>query len=499
MKLYVLFFLLTGFTSAAFAQKAAAVIELKVKNVDEGIITVTLPVQHTVFWGASRIDTLRAGKTHLISLNESQTGFVNIDVFNRPVRLFVQSGNRIRITIDEEDEERPLLVEGDNREGQLLLSSNELVYVGNQISRYKNDTSAALLTKHVGEDKTVRQNVYKLLYEGRKIDKAFYDFVMLTLDYYHAALISEIIFSKYAVTTLEPNHPQYQPQFASEWGVLWEKVYKEYPVNNPAALRSFGYNDGFNTYAGNYIIGYLGWMQNRRGTAPKGNLNWTAELQQILQRIGNNLEPAVAEYVEATILATELSLEKNYRELIPLAASFRKRHPQSIYLPYIEPLVAKADAYVHKVEVELTTEQNLVPDYTNINTFAQLVNKFRGRPIYVEFWSSWCYTCKDQFRYEKELHHFLQTKDIVHLFVSVDHPLSAQDWKEMIKYHDLKGYHIHANPSLQKSISNIFWNGKGTPLPLYVIIDAAGKIVEFDALRPSDRKNLYRQIETKLN
>lgn len=498
MKLYALIFLLAG-SLPGFAQRSAAVIELNVKNVEEGIITVTLPVQHTVFWGASKIDTLKAGKKHMISLSETQTGYVNIDVFNRPVRLFIQKGNRVSVTIDEENEERPLVIEGNNREGQLLLSNNELVYVGNQIARYKNDTTAALLAKHVEDDKTVRRNVYKALFDARKIDQPFYEFAMLTLDYYHAALISEIVFSKYALTTLSDNHPQYRPDFPAEWGALWERTYKQYPVNNVAALGSFGYNDGFNTYAGNYIIGYLGWMQARQGTGPKAPLNWSAEIQQMIQRVQNNMQPEIAEYMEATILTTELSLEKNYKDLLPLSSAFRNRYPQSKYLPYIQPLTDKAAAYMKKAGGEFTEEQKMVPDYAAINSFAELVRKFRGKPLFVEFWSSWCFTCKDQFQYQQELHRFLQGKDIEHLFVSVDHPTAWQEWTEMIKYYDLKGHHVRANPSLQKSISNIFWGGKGTPLPLYVIIDAAGNIKEFDALRPSEKRRLYDQISSKLN
>ena len=497
MKLYVLIFLLAGSVPAAFAQKAVATIELKVKNVDEGLITVTLPVHHTVFWGASRVDTLRSGKPHIISLDNTQTGYVHLDVFNRAIRLFVQSGNKLSVTIDEENEAQPLIITGDNREGQLLLSSNELVYAGNQITRYKTDTTAALLTQHVEEDKKVRQSVFKTLFDEKKIDKAFYDFAILTLDYYHAALISEVVFSKYAVTTLAPNHPQYKPVFAPEWGALWERIYKQYPVNDPAALRTFGYNDGFNTYAGNYIMGYLSWIQSKQGS-PKPPQNWSVEIQQIIQRIQNNMQPEVAEYIEATILVTELGLEKNYKDLLSLADAFRKKFPQSRYLPYMEPLINKARAYLNRAGGEFTEDQKMVPDYAAINSFAELVNKFRGKPLFVEFWSSWCFTCKEEFKNGPDLHKFLQSKDITHLFISVDHQVALQEWKEMIKYYDLKGYHVRANPSLQKSISNIFWNGKGTPLPLYVIIDASGNIVEFDALRPSEKKNLYRQIESKL-
>ncbi len=98
----------------AWAQKPATSIELKVKDVEEGIVTITLPVNHTVFWGASRVDTLKKNKPHVIGLSDSQTGFVSIDVFGRIIRLFVQKNNHIRVSVDEENTEHPVAIEGDN-------------------------------------------------------------------------------------------------------------------------------------------------------------------------------------------------------------------------------------------------------------------------------------------------------------------------------------------------------------------------------------------------
>lgn len=477
----------------ALAQKPVANIELKVKDVEEGIVTVTLPVNHTVFWPASKVDTIKKNKPHLIGLSDSQTGFVTIDVFGRTIRLFVQKNNRIRVLIDEENTENPVQIEGDNRAGQELLTSSELPYAGNMIVRYKHDTTAALLLNHVEQDKKVRQQVYAILYEQKKIDKSFFDFISLTLDYYHASLLSEVIYSKYNVTQLPKEHPQYKPVFPADFAALWEKIYKQYPVNNPAAMQTPGYNDGFNTYVGNYISGYVGWLKNKYGTASVA-VNWSAEMRETLQRIQNNLQEPVAEYVEAGILYTELSLEKNYGDLIKMTNDFKRRYPRSIYFIYMEPMLEKADAYYNKVKGDFTSEQKLIPDYARINSFKELMSLFKGKPVFIEFWATWCITCKDQFDHEKSLHQYLQSKNVEHLFISLDHQVETDEWKELIKYYDLKGSHIRANPSLIKDLTKIFWNGKAYALPLYVAISASGNIVEEDALRPADKKRLYQQL-----
>lgn len=476
------------------AQKPLATIEVKVVGLDEGLINILTPVKHTIFWGALRTDTIRGKKPYIISLNETQTGFVNIDVLNREIKLFVQKGDAIRVTIDEDNEATPFTIEGNNKEGQLQLTKAELLYPGSLIMRYKNDTTATMLEKHVEDDKNVRLNVFKLLFDQRKVDKAFFDFITLTLDYYHASLISEVIASKYAATTLPKDNPFYKPDFAADFGILWERVYKQYLVNNPKALQTFGYADKFNTYAGDYLSGYLSWQRNKTGGSSALLNDPVAEMKEMFKRIQNNMQPPVAEFVEADLLYSSLQLEQNYSTLGLLFNDFKRRYPQSAYTPYIQPLADRAIAYDKKVNQPFTADQKIIPDYASISSFRDLMLLFKGKTVYIEFWATWCITCKDQFDKEPELHKYLQSKGVEHLFISVDVDNKEAEWKELIKYHDLKGSHIKANERLIRDLSRIFWNGKGYALPLYVIIASDGKIVEADALAPADRKKLYQQI-----
>jgi thiol-disulfide isomerase/thioredoxin len=473
------------------AQKPQATIELKIAQTDNAVIHFLLPVNHHIFWGALRTDTVRSKKSYIISLNENQTGFVSIDILNSTIKLFVQKGDAIRIYIDEDNEETPVNIEGNNKAGQFLLTKMDLPYPGSLIMRYKNDTTAALLQKHIENDKEVRLNVFKLLYEEKKIDKFFYDFITLTLDYYHASLISEVIASKYATTTLPKDNPFYTPDFSLDFGLLWEKVYKQYVVNNPTALQTFGYSDKFNTYAADYLGGYLSWQKNKQHSLPAAE----ADIKEIFVRIQYNMQPVVAEFVQADLLYAALQTQENYKDIAPLYSDFKKRYPQSAYTVFMQPLADKAIAYNKKINQAFTSKQKIIPDYSAINSFANLMQMFRGKTVYIEFWATWCITCKDQFDNEAALHKYLQSKGVEHLFILVDVNNKEAEWKALIKYFDLKGNHIKANEQLVRDVSKIFWNGKMYALPLYVIVNADGNIAEADALAPSDGKKLYQQIE----
>jgi thiol-disulfide isomerase/thioredoxin len=494
--LFLLIFIIAA--RAVSAQKSAATVEVVVNGIDEGLVDILLPVQHSVFWGASRVDTIKGKKPLTIKLNDDQTGFVNIIVVEREIKLFVQKGNNIRINIDEDNEEQPVTISGPNKDGQMLLTSGQLLYPGSLLPRYKRDTIATMLEKHVGDDKAVRVNIFKKLFDEHKIDKPFFDFIKLTLDYYHASIITEVIASKYEASALPKDNPFYKAPFSPDFGALWEATYRQYPVNNPAAICSFGYSDRFNTYAGDYLNSYLSWQKQKYGAAAPSAFDPVANIKETVQRIQHNLRPPVAEFIEADLLFSELSLEKNYVILSALFNDFKRRHPKSVYIPFIQPLADKAIAYYEKVKEDFTPAQKIIKDYRLINSFRELVSRFSGKPVYIEFWATWCFPCKDQFEYEPGLTKFLQKNNIEHLFISVDNDRQEGEWKELIKYYNLEGNHIKANPSLIKDLSKIFWQGKGYALPLYVIIGASGNIIEFDALKPGDRKKLYQQLGNRL-
>lgn len=494
--LFYLTFLMLTFT--AYTQvRPAATVEVALKGVDEALADILLPVQHSVFWGASQVDTIKGKKPLKIYLNEDQTGFVNIIVVEREIKLFVQKGNTIRITIDEESEEQPLIIDGPNKDGQMLLTSGQLLYPGSLLPRYKRDSTAAMLEKHVQDDKTVRLNIFKNLFDERKIDKPFFDFIKITLDYYHASIITEVIAAKFETSVLPKDNPFYKAGFPADFGALWEATYRQYPVNNPLAIRSFGFSDRFNTYAGDYLNSFLTWQRQKYGASPK-SADPATNIKETISRIRNNLRPPVAEFIEADLLFSELSLEKNYVTLSVLFSDFKKKYPSSVYTRFIQPLADKAIAYYEKVKQDFSPEQKIIKNYRLINSFRELMSQFSGKPVYIEFWATWCITCKDQFEYEPGLTNYLRKNNIAHLFISVDNDKREAEWKELIKYYNLEGYHIKANPSLIKDLSKIFWQGKGYALPLYVIVNAAGNIVEFDALKPRDKKKLYQQLSNRL-
>ena len=378
--------LLLLFTTAysAIAQiKPVATIEVVLKGVDEALADILLPVQYSVFWGASRVDTIK-GKTIEDFPQRGTNRLCRYHSCRREIKLFVQKGNNIRITIDEENEEQPVNIDGPNKDGQMLLTSGQLLYPGSLLPRYKRDSTATMLEKHVQDDKAVRINIFKTLFDERKIDKPFFDFIKITLDYYHASIITEVIAAKFETSVLPKDNPFYKAGFPHDFGVLWEATYKQYPVNNPLAIRSFGFSDRFNTDASDYLNSYLTWQRQKIGAAPI-SADPEKNIRETINRIRNNLKPPVAEFIEADLLFSELSLEKNFVMLSALFSDYKKKYPASAYTPYIQPLADKAIAYYEKVKQDFSPEQKIIKDYRLINSFRELMANFRGKRYILSF------------------------------------------------------------------------------------------------------------------
>jgi hypothetical protein len=64
----------------------------------------------------------------------------------------------------------------------------------------------------------------------------------------------------------------------------------------------------------------------------------------------------------------------------------------------------------------------------------------------------------------------------------------------MIKYYDLKGFHVRASKELKSNLEVLFGS---FGIPRYLLIDEKGKIVSNNAKRPSELKELEKQINEK--
>ena len=113
---------------------------------------------------------------------------------------------------------------------------------------------------------------------------------------------------------------------------------------------------------------------------------------------------------------------------------------------------------------------NEVGEVSNEDLFASIISKFRGKPLLVDFWATWCGPCRMANKAMMPMKEQLKDKDIVYLYITGEtSPLGT--WKNMIP--DIHGEHIRLTNE-QWAYLNEHFQIKG--VPTYFIIDRESNI-----------------------
>ncbi len=121
------------------------------------------------------------------------------------------------------------------------------------------------------------------------------------------------------------------------------------------------------------------------------------------------------------------------------------------------------------------------------------IDKYKGKVIYVDFYSTWCGPCRKEIPFAKQLHAKFKGKDIV--FLNLCAKSKKQDWEKQIKQHNIQGENYLLSNREYDVLADYY---KAYGFPAYILINQNGKVVEYNTLRPSSKKNLYNKLNKLL-
>ena len=110
-----------------------------------------------------------------------------------------------------------------------------------------------------------------------------------------------------------------------------------------------------------------------------------------------------------------------------------------------------------------------------------ILKKYRGKVIYLDFWASWCGPCKREMPYSTQLKKKYDGKDVVFVYISTDK--NAAQWENMVEQMELVGEHYRASNKIKMELVERF---NLQYIPRYVLINKEGKVADDNAKRPSD-------------
>lgn len=108
------------------------------------------------------------------------------------------------------------------------------------------------------------------------------------------------------------------------------------------------------------------------------------------------------------------------------------------------------------------------------------LSDFKGKVVYLDFWATNCAPCVFEIPYAQKLKEKFKEKDVVFLYVSMDHSLDKL--KKFIASKSFDGIHLIDQKGFASDVADMY---KINSIPHYFIIDKNGYLVNQDAPRPS--------------
>ena len=198
---------------------------------------------------------------------------------------------------------------------------------------------------------------------------------------------------------------------------------------------------------------------------------------------------------------------KNFKDLMLVFNAFAEKFPNSAYIiPLSESIMSLASTNLNTNNIKIESNISLgtlalygktlepisnspfaQPNQTFVNAIAE---RFPNQDLFIDFWATWCGPCIKQFSYNKDLHSFLDTKNIKTLYLSVDKEESKIKWEKYIQDYNLIGYHFLAENRYREK----YLEPLGSSIPRYFAYNSKTKKLILLEGYPSEKEKFYAQI-----
>lgn len=186
---------------------------------------------------------------------------------------------------------------------------------------------------------------------------------------------------------------------------------------------------------------------------------------------------------------------KNYViEGVALSNLMRVDNIEAYYNDFKRYYTGKNESFISQIESSFFSLSELqevsyspeFKDYTNFAGGKNSLRDYRGKFVYIDFWASWCGNCYGEMPYFRKLEEEYKDKDVIFISISIDE--NAGDWRRTIEAEKLKGIQLLAEKEENGFIDQFAVYG----VPRYILIDPEGKIIDYDAPRPSQEEELKK-------
>jgi len=411
--------------------------------------------------------------------------------FRKSAFLLIQPGDYYSVLFDPSDSIQ-VKINGNYDDGQQFITDfyyfntrfeTEKEYIGQLYS----DTIPESISENFILIKSPHIEKVESIYKNKGIDKRRCEAIRTLINYSYLDNMLSVLFRKSLLKEIDTLE-YYNNAVA-------------YPVNLMQNDFQKLLSDLFNEFPNNreYINLYFDLRQHLYYYIWYKSLNDSLSIHdrtEELQLAEKYLDPFLFELYFASQF-TILSMKESFEAVEMRLETFKTRYPNSRYLPgieYIMPFLKQRYYMYYPPEVssdiqDLSEEIMLVEDYQEIKSLDQIIDRYKGKVIYIDFWASWCAPCIGEFEYAPQLHEFAEKNTIVLLYISTDK--DELKWVNALNNSMLDGYHARmVTDEFRSELEKYGIYG----IPRYMIVNKEGNIAVTEAKRPSSGNELFEQL-----
>lgn len=156
--------------------------------------------------------------------------------------------------------------------------------------------------------------------------------------------------------------------------------------------------------------------------------------------------------------------------------------------------------YLRNFSMVQTTDSlmnlNLIDSNNRELSFLDLLESYKGKLIYVDFWASHCAPCFAAMPYTKKLKSNFNNDEVVILYISID--TKNDNWVRGMNKAEINDYPLSFMIDREKS-SNLFLSTMNiNEIPRYILFGKEGELIHYRAYGPSTNE-IYETLGNYLN
>ncbi len=440
-----------------------------------------------------------------ISVPFEKLGFISLrplykanPIYRSQEILIAEPGKSYTVSFGSASDEKSFIVQGEKENAQNeynKLGTNVLFVASSQDLRtFIKDSVASSIHQKLSDKRDKDIAIFKGMFEKGEISNEFLKLIQIDRQCYYALLEATIYQTKYSATQNSGNKIPKEVaeiyKFKEDMKSFWEDTYKSVTFTPEEITRSPWWFEYFKSF-----ISYKVFTNNELTIEARKNL---ADQNLLKTFYINN---GAKKYLPATLLESYFSnyifsecflfREVQDHEIITLYNQFVSEYPNSKYTRYLTPWVNENIKFQEKTAKSVTNEKiKFIENYQSINTLNECLKQFSGKKVYIDVWASWCGSCRVEFAKNEKLRELLKSKGIESLYISMDEDKYDKNWKDLITYYNLEGFHVRVSKNLSADIVKLqnYDGGTGYYVPWHIIFDENGKKVDV----PGEIEELFK-------